>query len=55
MKIIKLFDGNYVGYLIRLHDGSDATPKINTNMTKKSIADRKQLQNIEKMIDICME
>ena len=40
--------------LIRLQKtGKDATPKINTNMTAfySKLADRKQLSNIEKMID----
>ena len=33
--------------------GKDATPKINTNMTAfySKLADRKQLSNIQKMID----
>ena len=50
--IIKLSDGNYIGYSNKIA-GKDATPKINTNMTAfySKLADRKQLSNIQKMID----
>ena len=51
--IIKLSDGNYIGYSNKIASGKDATPKINTNMTAfySKLSDRKQLSNIEKMID----
>ena len=51
--IIKLSDGNYIGYSNKIAAGKDATPKINTNMTAfySKLADRKQLSNIQKMID----
>ncbi len=51
--IIKLSDGNYVGYSNKIAAGKDATPKINTNITAfySKLADRKQLSNIQKMID----
>ena len=51
--IIKLSDGNYIGYSNKIATGKDATPKINTNMTAfySKLADRKQLSNIQKMID----
>ena len=51
--IIKLSDGNYIGYSNKIAAGKDATPKINTNITAfySKLADRKQLSNIQKMID----
>ena len=51
--IIKLSDGNYVGYSNKIAAGKDATPKINTNLTAfySKLSDRKQLLNIQKMID----
>ena len=51
--IIKLSDGNYVGYSNKIAAGKDATPKINTNITAfySKLSDKKQLSNIEKMID----
>ena len=51
--IIKLSDGNYIGYSNKIAAGKDATPKINTNMTAfySKLSDRKQLSNIQKMID----
>lgn len=51
--IIKLSDGNYIGYSNKIASGKDATPKINTNMTAfySKLSDRKQLSNIQKMID----
>ena len=51
--IIKLSDGNYIGYSNKIAAGKDATPKINTNMTAfySKLTDRKQLSNIQKMID----
>ena len=51
--IIKLSDGNYIGYSNKISAGKDATPKINTNITAfySKLSDRKQLSNIEKMID----
>ena len=51
--IVKLSDGNYVGYSNKIAAGKDATPKINTNMTAfySKLSDRKQLLNIQKMID----
>ena len=51
--IVKLSDGNYIGYSNKIAAGKDATPKINTNMTAfySKLADRKQLSNIQKMID----
>lgn len=51
--IIKLSDGNYIGYSNKIASGKDATPKINTNITAfySKLSDRKQLSNIEKMID----
>ena len=52
--IIKLSDGNYVGYSNKIAAGKDATPKINTNMTAfySKLSDRKQLLNIQKMINL---
>tara|TARA_B100000989_G_C19489784_1_gene449238 strand:+ start:49 stop:1395 length:1347 start_codon:yes stop_codon:yes gene_type:complete len=51
--IIKLSDGNYIGYSNKIAAGKDATPKINTNITAfySKLSDKKQLSNIEKMID----
>ena len=51
--IIKLSDGSYVGYSNKIAAGKDATPKINTNITAfySKLSDKKQLSNIEKMID----
>ncbi len=51
--IIKLSDGNYIGYSNKISAGKDATPKINTNITAfySKLSDRKQLSSIEKMID----
>ena len=51
--IIKLSDGSYIGYSNKIAAGKDATPKINTNITAfySKLSDKKQLSNIEKMID----
>ena len=51
--IIKLSDGNYIGYSNKIAAGKDATPKINTNITAfySKLSDRKQLSNIQKLID----
>ena len=51
--IIKLSDGNYVGYSNKIATGKDATPKINTNITAfySKMGDTRQLQNIKNMID----
>lgn len=51
--IIKLSDGNYVGYSNKIAAGKDATPKINTNITAfySKMGDTRQLQNIKNMID----
>ena len=51
--IIKLSDGNYVGYSNKIAAGKDATPKINTNITAfySKMGDKRQLQNIQKMVD----
>ena len=51
--IIKLSNGNYVGYSNKIAAGKDATPKINTNMTAfySKMGDTRQLQNIKDMID----
>ena len=50
--IIKLSDGNYVGYSNKIAAGKDATPKINTNITAfySKMGDTRQLQNIKNMI-----
>jgi len=51
--IIKLSDGNYIGYSNKIASGKDATPKINTNITAfySKLSDKRQLSNIQKMID----
>ena len=51
--IIKLSDGNYIGYSNKIAAGKDATPKINTNITAfySKLSDKKQLKSIQNMID----
>ena len=51
--IIKLSNGNYIGYSNKIAAGKDATPKINTNITAfySKLSDKKQLKSIQNMID----
>ena len=51
--VIKLSDGNYIGYSNKIAAGKDATPKINTNITAfySKLSDKKQLKSIQNMID----
>ena len=51
--IIKLVDGNYIGYSNKISAGKDATPKINTNITAfySKLNDKRQLTNIQNMIN----
>lgn len=51
--IVKLSNGNFVGYSNKISAGKDKTPKINTNLTAfySKLKDKRQLTNIQRMID----